>query len=80
MRIIFLLFASFLTTLAKLLGRGGTKAVFAENLLLKQQLLMLTRSRRRAPNLCTVDRVLLSFGYLFLNPVGSKNSSGLPAK
>ena len=50
MKIIFLLFVSFLTSLAKLLGPGGTKTLLAENLLLKQQLLMLTRSRQRAPN------------------------------
>ena len=29
----------------------GMRAVVAENLLLKQQLLVLTRSRKRAPNL-----------------------------
>ena len=32
---------------------GGTRAVLAENILLKQQLLVLQRSRRRAPNLRT---------------------------
>jgi len=68
MKIIFLLFASFLTTLAKLLGPGGTKAVLAENLLLKQQLLILTRSRQRAPNLSSTNRVLMGFWSLFLNP------------
>jgi len=47
-----------LTTVAKLLGPGGGKAVIAENLLLKQQLLVVTRSRRRAPNLSNTDRHL----------------------
>ena len=68
MKIIFLLFASFLTTLAKLLGPGGTKVVVAENLLLKQQLLILTRSRHRAPNLSSTHRVLMGFWSLFLTP------------
>jgi transposase InsO family protein len=68
MKINFLFFASFLTTLAKLLGPGGTKALMAENLLLKQQLLLLTRTRQRAPNLSTTHRVLLGFWALFLTP------------
>lgn len=41
----FILLTHQLTTVAKLLGTGGTKAVIAENLLLKQQLLVVTRSR-----------------------------------
>ena len=47
------------TPVAKLLGPGGAKAIIAENLLLKQQLLVVTRSRRRAPNLSTADRFLM---------------------
>src|SRR5438045_887541 len=43
-------------------------AVLAENILLKQQLLILRRSRRRAPNLRPVDRVLLGFCSQFLSP------------
>jgi len=51
MKDIVILMVHLLTTVAKLLGPGGAKAVIAENLLLKQQLLVVTRSRRRAPNL-----------------------------
>jgi hypothetical protein len=40
---------------AKLGGAGGGRAVMAENLLLKQQLIVLRRARKRAPNL-TVER------------------------
>ena len=47
--------------LAILLGTGGTRAVLAESILLKQQLLVLQRSRRRAPNLRLADRLLLGF-------------------
>src|SRR5580704_3733133 len=36
---------------AKLCGPGGVRAVIAENLLLKQQLIALRRARYRAPNL-----------------------------
>jgi hypothetical protein len=50
-----------LARLATLLGTGGTRAVLVENILLKQQLLILQRSRRRAPNLRTTDRLLFGF-------------------
>jgi hypothetical protein len=38
---------------------GGVRAVIAENLLLKQQLIVLRRARRRAPNLTWSDRLFL---------------------
>jgi len=65
--VIYLLFA-LLTTLAKLLRPGGSRAVIAENLLLKQQLIIHSRTRQRAPNLTTRDRALLGFVSLFLSP------------
>src|ERR1019366_621243 len=57
-----------LARLAVLLGTGGTRAVLAENMLLKQQLLVLQRSRRRAPNLRTTDRLFIGFCSGFLSP------------
>ena len=62
------LFFHLLTTLAKLLRPGGGRTVIAENLLLKQQLIIHSRSRQRAPNLSTQDRALLGFWSLFLDP------------
>jgi hypothetical protein len=53
---------------AKLCGPGGVRAVIAENLLLKQQLIVLRRARKRAPNLTRGDRLLCGFGSLFLRP------------
>src|ERR1700688_3704627 len=53
---------------AKLCGPGGVRAVIAENLLLKQQLIVLRRVRRRAPNLALSDRLICALGSLFLNP------------
>ena len=53
---------------AKLSGPGGVRAVIAENLLLKQQLIVLRRARQRAPNLTRWDRLLCGFGALFLSP------------
>ena len=57
-----------LAGLAILLGTGGTRAVLAESILLKQQLLVLQRSRRRAPNLRPADRLLFGFCSRFLSP------------
>ena len=68
MREVFYLLFHLLTTLAKLLKPGGSRTVIAENLLLKQQLLIHSRARERAPNLSTKDRTLLGFWSLFLNP------------
>jgi transposase InsO family protein len=65
--LIYLLF-TLLTTLAKLLRPRGSRTVIAENLLLKQQLIIHSRSRQRAPNLTTQDRALLGFLSLFLKP------------
>jgi transposase InsO family protein len=53
---------------AKLCGPGGVGAVMAENLLLKQQLIVLRRARQRAPNLRRSDRLLCGFWSLFLSP------------
>ena len=53
---------------AKRCGPGGVRAVIVENLLLKQQLIVLRRARRRAPNLTPSDRLLCGFWSLFLSP------------
>src|SRR4051812_48358533 len=52
---------------ARLCGAGGVRTVIAENLLLKQQLIVLRRARQRAPNLTLSDRLLCGFGSLFLS-------------
>jgi putative transposase len=66
MKDLLVLLAHLLRTLARLPGPGG--AIVADSLLMKQQLLIMNRSRRRAPNLAPIDRVLLGFWSLFLNP------------
>jgi hypothetical protein len=43
MRAIFMLIVHLLTTLARILGVGGTRAVVVETLLVKHQLLILNR-------------------------------------
>ena len=68
MRDLLSLLLHLLTTLAILLGRGGTRAVIAEMLLVKHQLVVLNRSRRRAPNLTALDRAGMGLSTLFINP------------
>jgi len=63
-----ILLTHLLTRVAKLLGAGGARPVVADSLLMKQKLLVIHRSRRRAPNLSTLDRFLFGFWSLFLNP------------
>ena len=66
MKDFFILLVHLLTTIATLLGPGGAKTVVADSLLVKQQLLIMNRVRRRAPNLTALDRFLLGFWSLFL--------------
>ena len=68
MKDIVLIVIDLAVTAAKLLGPGGVRAIVAENALLKQQLTVLRRPRRRAPNLTVMDRFLFGFGALFLSP------------
>jgi putative transposase len=68
MRDVFFLLFHLLTAITKLVRPGGSRAVIAENLLLKQQLIIHTRSRKRAPNLTTKDRTVLGFLSMFMNP------------
>ena len=58
----------FLRILVKLIRPGGGRSVIAENQLLRRQLIIHSRSRQRAPNLTTADRILLGFFSVFINP------------
>ena len=68
MRDLLLLAIHLFVTIAKFLRPGGVRAVAAESLLLKQQLIVSNRSRQRAPNLTTVDRYVLGLITLFVSP------------
>jgi hypothetical protein len=57
-----------LTTIARLAGPGGARSVVAESVLLKQQLLILNRTRKRAPNLRLADRVVAGVSALLMRP------------
>jgi putative transposase len=68
MRDLVVLFIHFIASLARLLGPGGARSLVAESLLLKHQLLILNRSRQRAPNLSASDRILAGWLALWLRP------------
>jgi len=68
MKNMFMVFTYLVALTHQLLRPGGMKALIAENLLLKQQLVLLTRSRKRAPNLSPLDRFLLGLRTIFLDP------------
>ncbi len=68
MKNMFMVFTDLVSLTHKLLRPDGMKALVAENLLLKQQLFLLTRSRKRAPNFSPLDRFLLGLWTLVLDP------------
>jgi len=72
---LFVVFAHILATIAKLLRPGGARALAAENLLLKQQLLIISRSRKRAPNLLPLVRLYLRSLAILLGPRRTKRSA-----
>ena len=68
MRALAILFIHFLVTIARLMRPGGTRAVVAESLLVKHQLVILNRGRERAPNLRPLDRIIAGFCTIFICP------------
>ena len=65
MRDLVVLLLHVLATIARLAGPGGVRAVVAESVLVKQQLLILNRSRKRSPRLLLRDRVVAGLCTLF---------------
>ena len=68
MRNLVILFVHLLTTVARLASPGGVRSVVAESVLVKHQLLILNRSRQRAPNLRLSDRIVAGCCALFMRP------------
>src|SRR6058998_2757319 len=68
MRDLVILFVHLIATFARLLGPGGLRSVVAESVLVKQQLLILNRSRQRSPNLRTSDRLVAGLCSLLIRP------------
>ena len=68
MRDLAVLFIHLITTIARLAGPGGARSVVAESVLVKQQLLILNRSRHRSPNLRVADRLITGLCALLVPP------------
>ena len=75
MREILILFVHLIVTVARLAGPGGIRSVVAESVLVRHQLLILHRGRKRAPNLCTADRILAGLFALFIRPTRAFRSA-----
>jgi putative transposase len=61
------LFLHLLATVARFAG-GGARSVVAESVHVKQQLLILNRSRKRCPNLRVSDRLVAGVCALLMRP------------
>src|SRR5450631_356767 len=65
---IFALISHLVSTLVRVALPGEVRAVVAESLLLKHQLLVFSRSRKRAPSLTPWDRLLFGIGAFMVSP------------
>jgi len=68
MRHLVMLFFHVIVTITRFFGPGGFRAVVAESVLVKHQLLILNRSRQRAPNLPASDGFIAGLCALFMRP------------
>jgi hypothetical protein len=68
MRDLIILAVHVIATVLKLVRPGGLRAVLAESVLAKHQLLILNRARRRTPNLRPLDRLIAGFCSLWIKP------------
>ena len=68
MRVLFEFTAHLLLTLFTLLKPGGVKTIASENIILRQQLIVVQRKRKRAPNLSTSDRFIFGFLCSLISP------------
>ena len=68
MRDLAVLLLHLLATVARLAGPGGARSVVAESVLVKHQLLILNRSRKRSPSLRPSDRAVAGLCALVMRP------------
>ena len=65
---ILIVFVHLIVTVVRLIGPGGLRAVIAESVLTRHQILILNRSRKRAPNLRVSDRIIVGLCTLLMRP------------
>src|SRR5690348_7126219 len=68
MRDILTVFLHVIVTILRLSQPGGLRSVVAESVLMRQQVLILNRGRKRAPNLRSSDRIIAGLCTLFIRP------------
>jgi transposase InsO family protein len=68
MRDVAILFIHLIVTVTRLFRPGGARSIAAESLLVKHQLLILNRSRERAPNLRPSDRLIAGLCASLIRP------------
>src|SRR5215472_15988598 len=68
MRHLITLIVHLITTVLRVVRPGSVRAVVAESIVTKHQLLILNRSHRRAPNLHMLDRLIAGFCSLWMTP------------
>src|SRR5215472_8013596 len=66
MRDFIVLLVHLVATLIRLAKPGGLRSVVAESVLLRHQLLILNRGRKRAPSLSSADRTIVGWCMLFI--------------
>src|SRR5262245_24590730 len=69
MRDLVVLFLHLIVSIVRLIRPGGVRSIVAESVLVKQQLLILNRSRKRSPNLRASDRIIAGLCGLLIHPV-----------
>src|SRR5262252_6410162 len=68
MRDIFTLVLHAIVTIIRLSQPGGLRSVVAESVLMRHQVLILNRGRKRAPNLRSSDRIIAGLCSLLMRP------------
>jgi hypothetical protein len=67
MRDVLILFLHLIVTVVRLARPGGLRSVVAESLLVKHQLRIFNRGRKRAPNQRAAERFIAGLCTLFMN-------------
>src|SRR5215471_11929678 len=68
MRDFLIIFVHLIGIVVRLAKPGGLRSVVAESTLVRHQLLVLNRGRKRAPKLCAADRIIAGLCTLFMRP------------
>src|ERR1700757_1173039 len=68
MRDIFTLVLHAIVTIIRLTRPGGLRSVVADSVLMRHQVLIMNRGRKRAPNLRSSDRIIAGLCTLFIRP------------